>query len=75
MIASFIAEAPYSSSDVFSDIKMGDLWGDQATYVEEWYAVEAIDANTTIIGEPRPSQYSSSFSVDAIDFLRAKFLR
>ncbi len=61
--ASLIAEAPYTKRDVFNDIKIGDLWSDQAKYVDAWYAIEAIDENTYIIGKPRSSQYNSSFLI------------
>jgi len=67
VVASLIAEPPYKNSDVFNDIKIGDLWSDQAKYVGEWYAVEAIDENTYIIGEPRSSQYNSSYLIIGSD--------
>ncbi len=63
LVASIVAESPYTNRDVFNDIKIGDPWSDQAKYVDEWYAVEAIDENTYIIGEPRASQYNSSFLI------------
>lgn len=65
--ASLIAESPYPNSDVFNNIKVGELWSDQAKYVDEWYAVEAIDEHTYIIGEPRSSQYNSSFLIIGSD--------
>lgn len=67
VVASFVAEAPYPNSDVFNNIKAGELWSDQAKFVDEWYAVEAINENTYIIGEPRSSQYNSSFLIIGSD--------
>ena len=63
VIVSIVAEPPYSKNDVFNDIKLGDLWSDKAKYVDDWYAVEEIDEHTYIIGEPRSSQYNSSFLI------------
>ncbi len=63
LVASLIAESPYPNSDVFNNIKIGELWSDRAKYVDEWYAVEAINEKTYIIGEPRSSQYNSSFLI------------
>ena len=63
VLASLIAEPPYKKSAVFNDISIGDLWNDQAKYVDTWYAIEAIDENTYIIGEPRSFQYNSSYLI------------
>jgi len=61
--ASFIAEAPYPAERVFNQLKLGQLWSERARYLDEWYAVEAIDEGTFIIGEPRSSQYNSSYLI------------
>jgi glyoxylase-like metal-dependent hydrolase (beta-lactamase superfamily II) len=66
-MASLIAASPYTKNEVFNDIRIGDLWNDQARYVNEWYAIEAIDKNTYIIGEPRSSQYNSSYLIIGSD--------
>lgn len=59
--ASWQAKAPYSSDQVFGTVRTGQLWSGSARYVDDWYAVEAIDAGTFIIGEPKSSQYNSSY--------------
>ncbi len=63
VVPSILGNAPYSADAVFNDIKVGNLWNDNARYVDDWYAVEKIDENTYIIGEPRSSQYNSSFLI------------
>lgn len=47
---------------VFDDLKVGDLW-DGAAYVDDWYAIQKIDKDTVIIGEPKSSQYNSSYLI------------
>ena len=44
------------------DLKIGDLWNG-AEYVDNWYAIEKIDEQTIIIGEPKSSQYNSSYLI------------
>lgn len=61
MTASWLAKAPYSSERVFGTVSSGELWGPHARYVDDWYAVEALDEGTFIIGEPKSSQYNSSY--------------
>lgn len=48
---------------VFDHLKTGDLWNDNAQYVDEWYAIEKIDAQTLIIGEPKSCQYNLSYLI------------
>jgi glyoxylase-like metal-dependent hydrolase (beta-lactamase superfamily II) len=61
LAASWLAKAPYASDQVFGKLRTGQLWSGKARYVDDWYAVEAIDAGTFIIGEPKSSQYNSSY--------------
>lgn len=63
VIPSILGEAPYTADAVFNDIKVGNLWSGNAKFVDDWYAVEKVDENTYIIGEPRSSQYNSSFLI------------
>lgn len=61
MAASWLAKVPYSSDQVFGRLRTGELWSGKARYVDDWYAVEAIDATTFIIGEPKSFQYNASY--------------
>lgn len=40
-------------ADVFGDIKQGETYSSASTMVDDWYAVEAIDPQTSAINEPR----------------------
>ena len=53
---------PVERDAVFDDLKIGDLWNG-AEYVDNWYAIEKIDEQTIIIGEPKSSQYNSSYLI------------
>lgn len=48
---------------VFDQIKIGDLWNDNAEYIDKWYAIEKIDPHTIIIGEPKSPQYNLSYLI------------
>jgi glyoxylase-like metal-dependent hydrolase (beta-lactamase superfamily II) len=61
--ASLVAKMPFSSDQVFDKVRTGQLWSDKARYVDDWYAVEAVDDSTYIIGEPKSSQYNSSYLI------------
>lgn len=47
-------------ADVFGNIKQGETYDPASAMIDEWYAVEAIDAQTFAINEPRSSQYNTS---------------
>ena len=49
------------SADVFGDIKQGTTYSPGSTMIDDWYAVEAIDAQTFAINEPKSSQYNTSY--------------
>lgn len=59
--ASWLAKAPYASDHVFGKVRTGELWSPKARYIDGWYAVEALDDSTFIIGEPKSSQYNVSY--------------
>jgi len=63
LAASLVATQPYDADRVFNQLKLGQLWSEKARFVDDWYAVEAIDAETFIIGEPKSSQYNSSYLI------------
>ncbi len=67
LTASWLAKTPYASDQVFGDIRSGQLWSDRARYVDDWYAVEAIDDSTFIIGEPKSSQYNAAYLLAGSD--------
>lgn len=50
-------------ADVFGDIKQGETYSSSSTMVDDWYAVEAIDAQTVAINEPHSSQYNTSYVI------------
>lgn len=56
-------QMPVSPDAVFDNVKIGDLWNDRAKYIDEWYAIEKIDNDTIIIGEPKSSQYNLSYLI------------
>lgn len=56
-----LANAPYSSDHVFGKVRTGELWSPKARYIDDWYAVEALDDSTFIIGEPKSSQYNAAY--------------
>jgi len=49
------ADLPHREDKVFVGLDIGELWSDRASYVDDWYAVEEIDSQTFIIGEPKSS--------------------
>lgn len=59
--ASLLARMPFSNDQVFGNLRSGQLWSEKARYVDDWYAVEAIDDGSYIIAEPKSSQYNSSY--------------
>ncbi|MBY0242753.1 MAG: MBL fold metallo-hydrolase [Burkholderiaceae bacterium] len=61
LAASWLAKAPYASDHVFGNVRTGELWSPKARYVDNWYAVEALDDSSFIIGEPKSSQYNVSY--------------
>ncbi|XLZ71024.1 MBL fold metallo-hydrolase [Massilia sp. SR12] len=61
LAASWLAKAPYASDQVFGKVRTGELWGAKARFIDNWYAVEVLDDGTFIIGEPKSSQYNSSY--------------
>jgi glyoxylase-like metal-dependent hydrolase (beta-lactamase superfamily II) len=62
------ADLPHREDKVFVGLDIGELWSDRASYVDDWYAVEEIDSQTFIIGEPKSSQYNSSFLLEGEDY-------
>lgn len=63
LAASWLVKAPYASDHVFGKVRTGELWSPQARYIDDWYAVEALDDSTFIIGEPKSSQYNVSYLI------------
>lgn len=61
LAAAWLAKAPYASDHVFGKVRTGELWSPNARYIDDWYAVEALDDSTFIIGEPKSSQYNVSY--------------
>lgn len=59
----WFAKAPFSGDHVFGSVRAGELWSPKARYLDDWYAVEALDESTFIIGEPKSSQYNVSYLV------------
>ena len=49
--------------DVFGAIRRGDTYSPASTMIDSWYAVEAIDAETFAINEPKSSQYNTSYLI------------
>lgn len=50
-------------ADVFGDITQGETYSSASTMIDDWYAVEAIDAQTFAINEPSSSQYNTSYLI------------
>ncbi|MFO0699519.1 MAG: MBL fold metallo-hydrolase [Nitrospira sp.] len=48
-------------ADVFGPIKQGMTYSPTSKMIDDWYAVEAIDAQTFAINEPKSSQYNTSY--------------
>lgn len=48
-------------ADVFGDVHRGETYSSASTRIDDWYAVEAIDAQTFAINEPNSSQYNTSY--------------
>jgi len=48
-------------ADVFSDVHRGETYSAASHMIDDWYAVEAIDAGTFAINEPKSSQYNTSY--------------
>lgn len=49
--------------DVFGAIRRGDTYSSASNMIDTWYAVEAIDAQTFAINEPKSSQYNTSYLI------------
>lgn len=54
---------PVVPDAVFDNLKIGDLWNDNARYIDKWYATEMLDDDTIIIGEPKSPQYNLSYLI------------
>ena len=50
-------------ADVFGDVKQGETYSPASQMIDDWYAVEAIDAQTFAINEPNSSQYNTSYLI------------
>lgn len=50
-------------ADVFNGIHQGDTYSPASHMIDDWYAVEAIDARTFAINEPKSSQYNTSYLI------------
>ncbi len=50
-------------ADVFGDIHQGETYSPASQMIDDWYAVEAIDAQTFAINEPNSSQYNTSYLI------------
>ncbi|HEY0588069.1 MAG TPA: MBL fold metallo-hydrolase [Pseudoduganella sp.] len=61
LAASWLAKLPFASEQVFDNLRSGQLWSEKARYVDDWYAIEAIEDGSYIIAEPKSSQYNSSY--------------
>lgn len=61
LATSWLAKAPFTGDQVFGSVRTGELWNDKANYLDDWYAVEALDDSTYIIGEPKSSQYNIAY--------------
>jgi glyoxylase-like metal-dependent hydrolase (beta-lactamase superfamily II) len=49
--------------DVFGSIKQEETYSPASNMIDDWYAVEAIDARTFAINEPKSSQYNTSYLI------------
>jgi len=61
LAASWLAKMPFASDQVFGHLRSGQLWSEKARYLDDWYALEAIEDGSYIIAEPKSSQYNSSY--------------
>lgn len=50
-------------ADVFGNVKQGRPYGPASKMIDDWYAVETIDAETFAINEPKSSQYNTSYLI------------
>lgn len=50
-------------ADVFGNVKQGETYSPASKMIDDWYAVEAIDAQTFAINEPKSSQYNTSYLI------------
>jgi glyoxylase-like metal-dependent hydrolase (beta-lactamase superfamily II) len=50
-------------ADVFGNIKQGENYSPASNMIDDWYAVEMIDAQTFTINEPKSSQYNTSYLI------------
>ena len=50
-------------TDVFDNVKRGENYSSASVMIDDWYAVEAIDAQTFAINEPKSSQYNTSYLI------------
>jgi len=48
-------------ADVFGDVHRGETYSPASHMIDDWYAVETIDAQTLAINEPKSSQYNTSY--------------
>ena len=48
-------------ADVFGDVHRGETYSPASRMIDDWYAVEAIAAETFAINEPKSSQYNTSY--------------
>jgi glyoxylase-like metal-dependent hydrolase (beta-lactamase superfamily II) len=48
-------------AEVFGDVHQGETYSLASRMIDDWYAVEAIDAQTFAINEPKSSQYNTSY--------------
>ena len=49
--------------DAFGAIRRGENYSPASKMIDSWYAVEAIDAQTFAINEPKSSQYNTSYLI------------
>ena len=50
-------------ADVFGNINRGATYSPASNMIDDWYAVETIDAQTFAINEPKSSQYNTSYLI------------
>ncbi len=56
-------EKSVEPADVFGDVHRGETYSPPSQMIDDWYAVEAIDAQTFAIKEPKSSQYNTSYVI------------
>ena len=49
--------------DVFGTIRQGENYSPASKMIDDWYAVEVINAKTFAINEPKSSQYNTSYLI------------